>query len=143
MSESTPVELVTDFLRSFERFDFDAMPSMMTDDVRLLLPTAPEGVEREIVGREAFTAFLHQVKSVWTSLTLVECDVHAMVDDPTRVVAEYSSRGLNVDGSTYSNTYVTIVDVRAGKIAVFQEFFDPVPLGNAMQILAARMNSVE
>ncbi len=137
----TPVELVTDFLRAFERFDFDAMPPMMADDVRLLLPTAPEGVQREIVGREAFTSFLHQVKSVWTTLSLVECDVHALVDDPSRVVAEYSSRGLNLDGSTYSNTYVTIVDVKAGKIAAFQEFFDPVPLGNAMRIFASRTNA--
>lgn len=142
MSSQNPVEVVTEFLRAFERFELDAMPPLMDDQVRLLLPTAPAGVEREFVGKDAFTAFLDQVKLVWKKLTLVTLEVHPFGDDPTRVLAEYSSNGQNVDGSVYENTYATLIQVQNGKITVFQEFFDPVPLANAMSLLAAQADSV-
>jgi uncharacterized protein len=141
MAPATPVDVVTTFLRAFERFEFDTMPDLMADDVRLVLPTAPAGVERELVGKEAFTAFLHQVKLVWKEFRLARCDVHALAGSHTKVLAEYTSEAANVDGTPYRNNYVTLVDVVDGKIAVFQEYFDPAPLANAMSILAAASKS--
>jgi ketosteroid isomerase-like protein len=141
MAPTTPVEIVTTFLRAFERFEFDVMPAFMDDDVQLLLPTAPAGIERELIGREAFTAFLHQVKLVWKDFKIVRFDVNAFEDSETRVLAEYTSEGTNVDGTPYRNTYATLVEVVDGKITVFQEFFDPAPLANAIQILAAASQS--
>jgi ketosteroid isomerase-like protein len=77
------------------------------------------------------------VKLVWKEFKLARLDVNTLADSETRVLAEYTSEGTNVDGTPYRNTYATLVEVVDGKITVFQEFFDPAPLANSMKILAA------
>lgn len=140
MSSDTPAAVVTRFLRAFECFDFDTMSSLMDDHVRLSLPTAPAGVQREIVGKAAFTGFLSHIEKAWRKFSLAQCDVHPLADDPNRVIAAYTSDGQNADGSPYRNSYLTMVEVRQGKVTSFQEFFDPEPLAAAIGIAAAQQH---
>lgn len=52
---------------------------------------------------------------MWHRFSLAHREVHALEDDPDRVVAYYTSNAELVDGSEYRNTYLSLVTVRDGK----------------------------
>ncbi|QLL06357.1 nuclear transport factor 2 family protein [Mycobacterium vicinigordonae] len=130
--DRSSVVLVTEFLRAFERFDFAAQLQLMADGIRLRLPTAPSGLPREVLGCDAVGRFLEEVAQVWPRFSLARCEVHAFADDPGRVVASYASDAENVDGTPYRNSYLALASVEDGKIATFEEFFDPAPMSEAL-----------
>lgn len=63
--------------------------------------------------------------------------MHALADDPERIVAEFASDASLVDGSPYRNTYVALATVRDGKIQHWTEFSDPAPIERGFAALQA------
>ena len=76
---------------------------------------------------------------MWTAFELTFTDVSALADDASRVVAHYASRGALVDGSDYSNTYLSLVTVEGGKIVEWIEFCDAAPLQRGVGVLRAAL----
>ncbi len=82
----------------------------------------------EMVDRENNRNFFESLLPIWTRFSLPHREVHALADDPERVVAYYASDASLVDGGEYKNTYLSLVTVRDGKIVHWIEFSDPEPL---------------
>jgi ketosteroid isomerase-like protein len=132
----TPTAVVERFLRAMSRRDVDAMFAELAPDVVCAFPTAPGGPQ-EIRGLDTNRAFYTAIRPVWSSFALTRIVVHALADDPERIVAEFASDGTLVDGSPYRNSYLALGTVRDGLIQHWTEFSDPAPLQRGLGALQA------
>jgi ketosteroid isomerase-like protein len=130
-----PVDVVTRFLTATKSLDVDAMFDEIGDDAVWSFPTGPTGAPRQVRGKQTNRAFFTGMAPMWTAFDLTFSHVHALVGDPYRVVAHYASTGSLIDGSPYTNTYLSLVTVQHGKITEWIEFSDPEPLRRGAQAL--------
>jgi len=130
-----PRAVVERFLAANAALDVDGMFEEIAEDAVWSFPAAPPGAPREMRGKAANRAFFESLVPMWTSFSLPQRDVHALAGDPHRVVAHYASSGSLIDGSPYSNTYLSLVTVRDGKIVHWIEFCDAEPLSRGVATL--------
>lgn len=127
-NSDSPRAVVERFLTANDALDVDGMFEEIGDDAVWSFPAAPAGAPREMVGKANNRNFFESLLPMWKSFSLSHREVHALEDDPDRVVAYYASDASLVDGSEYKNTYLSLVTVRDGKIVHWIEFSDPGPL---------------
>jgi ketosteroid isomerase-like protein len=123
------------FLSALNTLDIAGLLAAVSDDFTLELQTAPEGLPRAVTSKTAFREVMKGVTAMWAEFELTRWAAYPVESD--RVVAEYASRGKNLDGSDYRNTYLAMATVRNGKITRWQEFFDPAPFVRSAAIAAA------
>jgi len=132
----TPTAVVERHLRAMWH-DLDAMFAALAPDVICAFPTAPGGPQ-EITGREVNRDFYTTIiRPMTPTFVLTRIAVHALADDPERVVGEFASEATLVDGSPYRNRYLTLGTVRDGKTAHWTEFSDPAPIQRGLAALQA------
>lgn len=128
----SPQAIVERSLQAQSRMDVERMFAEMAPDFTLVFPAAPGG-PREITGLETIRTFFTTVTRLMTpTFALTRIAVHALADDPERVVAEFAAEGTMVDGTPYQNSYLALVTVRDGKIQHWIEYFNPAPLERAL-----------
>ena len=97
------------------------------EDAVLALPYAPAGTPKETVGRDQIVAYISLLGNYIEPGIFADHAFDTLAGDPGVVVARYSaSTRLLTTGSPYENTYITLVTVRDGKVARYEEFFDPI-----------------
>jgi len=133
--EARPRAVVERFLAANAVLDVDGMFEEIGEDAVWSFPAAPPGAPREVKGKAANRSFFESLLPMWTSFSLPRRQVHALADDPERVVAHYASSGSLIDGSPYSNTYLSLVTVRGGKIVHWIELCDAEPLTRGVATL--------
>jgi len=131
-----PRAVVERFLAANAVLDVDGMFEEIGEYAVWSFPAAPPGAPREVEGKATNRAFFESLVPMWTSFSLPKREVHPFADDPDRVVAHYASSGTLIDGSQYSNSYLSLVTVRGGKIVHWIEFCDPEPLTRGVATLA-------
>jgi ketosteroid isomerase-like protein len=132
----SPSAVIERFLHAMSRRDVDAMFAELAPDVVCAFPTAPGGPQ-EIRGQDTNRSFYSAIRPMWSTFSLTHLAVHALADDPERVVAEFASEGSLVDGSPYQNRYLALGTVRDGLIQHWTEFSDPAPLQRGLAALHA------
>ena len=135
--DNTPCAVVERFLAANRRLDVDAMFEEIGSEARWLFPAAPPGAPREVSGKETNRAFFESLRPMWRAFDLTFVEVHPLADEESRVVAHYASAGTLIDGSPYSNTYLSLVTVEGGKIVEWIEFCDAAPLERGVGVLQA------
>ena len=133
--------VVERFLAANDALDVDGMFEEIGDDAVWSFPAAPAGAPREMAGKQNNRAFFESLLPMWKTFRLPHRDVHALDDDPDRVVAHYASVASLIDGSEYRNTYLSLVTVRDGKIVHWIEFCDPGPLERGVATLMRSRDS--
>ncbi len=87
------------------------------------------------MGKATNRSFFESLRPMWMRFSLSHRELHTLADDPDRVLAYYASAGSLIDGSEYSNTYLSLVTVKGGKIVHWIEFCDPGPLARGVAVL--------
>ena len=132
---ASPRAVVERFLAANTVLEVDAMFAEIAPDARWLFPAAPPGAPREVSGKDRNRAFFESLRPMWTAFELTFTDVQALACDPFRVVAHYASRGTLLDGSKYTNTYLSLVTVRDARIVEWIEFCDAMPLQRGIGVM--------
>jgi uncharacterized protein len=123
---NTGVAVIERYIEIMNKLDIDALGEILTDDVVVRLPFAPDPVPKVTEGKEAVLAlyggFPHLVGPL---------GFHDLVISPLEAegefVAEYRSDTTMLStGEPYRNSYISTFTVRDGKLAAFAEFFDPL-----------------
>ncbi len=138
-ADTSPRAVVERFLAANTVLDVDGMFEEIAPDARWVFPAAPPGAPREVCGKERNRAFFESLRPMWTAFELTFTDVHALAGDSSRVVAHYASSGTLLDGSHYSNTYLSLVTVKGGKIVEWIEFCDAEPLERGIGVMRAAL----
>ncbi|MFH5821871.1 nuclear transport factor 2 family protein [Georgenia sp. AZ-5] len=124
--------LVTSYLDAVSALDVGGIATLFREDGKVLLPYAPPGVPPAIEGQAAIDAYYRALPDMATNLNFRDYQIFAL-DAPGEFVAEYTSdSSMKATGARYRNRYITRVTVRGAKIAVLAEFFNPVPLVEAL-----------
>ncbi|MCA1598197.1 MAG: nuclear transport factor 2 family protein [Chloroflexi bacterium] len=135
--DQTPLAVVERFLQAMSRRDVDGMFGAQTPDVVCTFPTAPGGPQ-EIRGWETNRTFYATViRPMTPTFAITHMELHALADDPARIVVAYASDGSLVDGSPYQNRYLALATVRDGLIAQWTEYCDPAPIERALAAVRA------
>ena len=136
-SDTSPTSVAKRFLTANKSLDVDGMFAEIDEDAVWRFPAGPPGAPREVRGKSINRAFFESIRPMWKTFDLTFFEVHALADDPDRVVAYYASSGSLIDGSPYRNTYLSLVQVSDGKIVEWIEFCDPEPLKRGAAVLEA------
>ena len=116
------------YLDAINSWDFEAMRTLLHEDISYELPYAPEPFPRVTQGIEAVMAFLQSVPDFAEDENLSDISINAFATQPNELVAEYRSDMKLTSGRDYKNTYVVRATLRDERIVRFVEYFDPVPL---------------
>ena len=133
--------IVTAFLQANTILDVDGMFAVIDPNAVWEFPAAPQGAPRRVQGWQENRDFFEMLKPMWADFALTHWDVYAVVDDPSLVVAHYSSHGTLLDDSSYDNSYLSLVTVRSRRIVRWIEFCDPAPLVQGIRIMQERLST--
>jgi ketosteroid isomerase-like protein len=134
-NDQSPIAVVERFLRAMSDRDVDAMFAENAPDLVASFPTAPGGPQ-VLRGWDTNRSFYSTyIRPMFSRYAITRQELHALADDPNRVVAEFVSDGSMVDGTPYQNRYLTLATVRNGKITEWTEYSDPAPIERAMAAL--------
>jgi uncharacterized protein len=123
------VEVVRRYLEALRRLDPEAMFAEISDEEFVLeLPLAPQGMPRRVETKQGLIDFFGPIAGgLWKEIEFPTLEVRAEAD-PSRVIAQYTSKGTFANGAPYENTYVNLCRVRDGKIVYSAEYFDALAL---------------
>lgn len=99
---------------------------MCADDILFEFPFTPHGGTARLDGKAALEAYLPTVGSLITieSMTLGRVLVSAQRD---AAVIEFSCKGhANQTGARYDQDYVSVIDLKDGRIARYRDYWNPL-----------------
>jgi ketosteroid isomerase-like protein len=124
------VGTVTALIEAEGRRDIDAMLALLAEDVVLDMPFAPGGGAllhgREAVG-DALRAAIEPGAGLYELWRMWPLEVHG-TSTPGLCFAVFAASARTWDGRAYDQTYIGRFEVRDGLVAVWREWFDPLPL---------------
>ncbi len=116
----------TSFLDALTASDADTIAGMWTEDALLEFPFAPEGFPESVEGQPAIEKYFRDALAIVTPIGYPNRVVTPLAD-PSACVIEFDSKlTVGDDPTVQENSYITIVRVRDGKIALFKEHYDSV-----------------
>ncbi len=125
---------------------FDAMNSrkgagmadLFVEDAEFHMPFAPDG--GVIKGKAAILGLITGTAFNTFDPLKIEIIASYPMRDPDMFAVEYKSDGkCKPTGRPYRNTYVSIVRLRGGKIALWKEYFNPLAVMDATGADAAAL----
>jgi len=106
----------------------DGFIDMFADAGVLECPFAPPGALRRLAGRRAVAEYYERLTTIQGSDGMVQRAVYS-VEDQGLVLLEYDGTVRNKrDGGTYRQRYLAIVAVADGRIILFREYWNPLPV---------------
>ena len=139
-------EVLETALSLFLKKDLNGFAGLFAVDGIHELPFAPPGVPVTIQGRDQIRAYL-------TAITATPIEFREFADltihdttDPDVVLAEYRAVGEIVStGAPFSNRYIQVLHTRGGEIALWRDYWSPLPgaqaLGRLPQLFTALTGS--
>ncbi|SLN73586.1 nuclear transport factor 2 family protein [Ruegeria meonggei] len=103
---------------------------MCDEDIVFEFPFKPEGSVRELRGRAAMEAYLPKVGALITFESMSPAITHPSKDGETFVL-EFSCKGKGEAGR-YDQNYISVVQVRNGRIVQYRDYWNPLVLLNAV-----------
>lgn len=132
MTNRNLVDVARRWIRALEESDFAAWSDIVADDLQIVTPFAPRGFEQSHTGRAACESAVRQYRALLKNLRFFDVELHA-TDDPNLVVGTGRSEGSTASGHAYANKYCWIVRFRDDKLCRFTEYFNPVPVIEALE----------
>ncbi|HET9630626.1 MAG TPA: nuclear transport factor 2 family protein [Novosphingobium sp.] len=124
MADRTAGELLVALLRAIERADYAEIGDLFDPHGAFECPYSPGG-QMAVHGREDVVALLRGSMETMLKTVTFTIDREYPCTDPAFAIAEYRSDALLHNGKTYANRYITVCEVRDGRIVLFREHFDP------------------
>lgn len=131
-SASPPLEVVQTLYAAFARRDIPAMLTLLSPDVEWSEPENPYNPAGGT--RKGHAGFVEWTQIGRTTEDVEALDIERFLADAETVVAigHMRCRAKNT-GRRYESDFVHVVEVRAGLVTRFQEFFDTYAAGEAFR----------
>lgn len=105
-----------------------AFPDMFAEDGVLECPWAPEGAMRRLKGRDAIGAYFERLVAVQGSDGMTLTGSYRASDHPVTVL-EYEGTARDLArGTAYPQAYVALIGTRGGRMELFREYWNGVPV---------------
>jgi ketosteroid isomerase-like protein len=123
-------DLAKRWLGALHDLDIPSAVELLADNAVLEMPLAPPGLPDRFEGKAAIAAFLG-ASQVFSRLEFHDVEVHATGDADVAIVEFRSTGTFKATGSDYANRYALVIRARAGRIALYREYFNPMALAGA------------
>ncbi|MBM3658975.1 MAG: nuclear transport factor 2 family protein [Actinobacteria bacterium] len=115
----------TAIMEAITRGDYDALGTMVTEDLEFELPYGPSFIPNPIEGRDTWMAMSTATFKMFSSFVQHVDAVYDLVD-PDLLIAEYHSDAVVThNGNAYRNRYIGVLRFRDGLVCAWKEFHNP------------------
>ncbi|WP_145949377.1 nuclear transport factor 2 family protein [Paenibacillus sp. Y412MC10] len=121
----TIMQLFTDRIKNK---DYEGFLDLFDEDVIFEFPYAPEALTQLLNGKRALKEYLETLDTLLEIRSFTEPLIHVSAE--SRVfIAQYKGSGtVLADGKPYEQKYISVVEVKNGKIVRFQDYWNPLAL---------------
>jgi ketosteroid isomerase-like protein len=122
-------DLARRLVASLRESGVDGVAGLLDEQVRMVLPFAPEGTPREVNGKAAVLEALRFVPTHFARFRMIAHECYECRDRGT-VILECTSLGLyrSPEAPAYQNRYVILFTFRNGLVTQWCEYFNPYPV---------------
>ncbi len=131
MLRETNKKIVREYLRLMEAMDINAWTELWTENGVLEIPFPTQGLPNYVVGKTVLYKLCNQILDMFVSIEFSISNIQAL-EDPEWVLAEYTGEIPIKTGGYYNNRYCTLFHIRADKILLVREYFNPFILSSAL-----------
>ena len=122
----TAEEAMTQFLDLILKEDIPQWMELWTEDAVFEYPFAPPGFPQALRGKDALFAHFRDFPSVITFTEFAGVELHPTLASDTLIV-EFAGQGRVVaTGKAYNQRYISVVQMRDGKIAHYKDYWNPL-----------------
>jgi ketosteroid isomerase-like protein len=132
------VAVLENVLGGLAAHDVDRAAQLFTDDVEFTAPFVPTPLPAATVGRDAVTAMMTTVFDAYGTVEFRDRRYFTAGDGDVVVGRWRTSIEVLASGATYADEVITVVTIRDGHVARFDEYFNPDSLRAAGVIPPAR-----
>ncbi|WP_169086211.1 nuclear transport factor 2 family protein [Paenibacillus sp. PL91] len=116
------------FVDRFIRKDYDAMLELFDEDVIFEFPYAPKPLPKRLEGKAALQQHLEMLEKMLEITSITTPIVHVSADSPM-FFAQFEGNGtILADGKPYEQQYISVVELKDGKIMRYQDYWNPLAL---------------
>jgi ketosteroid isomerase-like protein len=128
-------QILQTYLGLYAQQRWDEWIALWADDGVLEFPFAPAGRRSRYVGKADILAYMKEVAARMGSRIksegLDDFTVHPMAD-PAKICLEMAIKGrVLATDAPYLQKYISIVETRDGKVAVYREYWNPLVSSDA------------
>lgn len=132
-------EIVNKFLEAEAKQDVQGMAVFMADNIVYETPFALPGVPERVEGKgtliEMLDQFIGKERGMYTSWDINNIQVYSG-GEPDLFFAEMKGQGVVAqNGHQYRQSYISLFRVTDGRISLWREYFNPIPLQEAIASL--------
>ena len=106
--------------------DVDGWLAQCRDDVVLEFPYAPTGRPRRVEGKPAADDYLRAVPGQVRFERITRQQIHQTVDPDTAIIEWSVSGHVGATGAPYEMSYVVVLTLVDGLIAVYRDYWNPL-----------------
>jgi ketosteroid isomerase-like protein len=118
--------LLQSYMLFFSQQNWDEWIDLWCDDGVLEFPFAPPGRRRSYVGKAEILDYMKPLGGRIQLEGLEYFNVHPMLE-PKMICFEMSLKGRVVEtGASYNQKYISIIETRDGKLALYREYWNPI-----------------
>lgn len=124
-------QTVRQFLSLLADKNIEAWSKLWTEDVVQEMPFSPAGFPTRVAGRDALIKHYSGLPEAYGKIAFPDLVIYAMLD-PNWVLAEYRGEiDVLATNRPYNNHYCGLFHLKAGRIALFREYYNPTVLVEA------------
>jgi ketosteroid isomerase-like protein len=132
-------EIVTKFLEAEAKQDVQGMAAVLAENIVFEMPFALPGLPARVEGKgtviEFLDRFLGSERGMFTAWNIYNIRVYPG-GDPDLFFAELNGQGVVAQsGYQYRQTYIILFRVSDGRISLWREYLNPIPLQEAIASL--------
>jgi len=105
---------------------------LMDQDIVFEFPYAPPGLPPQITGKQAMRAHISTLLTQITLFEFLNVVMHPTLS-PDTLIVEFACRGQAIaTGKPYNQRYISVVQMKNGKIARYRDYWNPLIVLDAM-----------
>ena len=116
------------FTGCFIRKEYDAMLDLFDQAVIFEFPFISKQHPKQIEGREALQQHLEMLETMLVITSFTKPIIHVSADSPVFFAQFEGSGTLLADGKPYEQQYISVVELKDGKIVRYQDYWNPLAM---------------
>lgn len=128
----TAPEAMQQFFDLLLQGEIDLWVELMHEDIVFEFPYAPPGLPPQITGKSAMRAHITTLLTQLQLFEFLDVRMHPTLS-PDTLIAEFACRGQAIGtGKPYNQRYISVVQMKQGKIAHYRDYWNPLVVLDAM-----------
>lgn len=116
------------FTERYVQKDLAAFLDLFADDIIFEFPYAQAPNPKRLNGKAAMQQYLERLADVLEIHSFTSPIIHVSANSPV-FFAQFEAHGTNLEkGSPYEQHYISVVQVKDGKIARYQDYWNPLAI---------------